>query len=74
MGVGYGYGAGPYWGVMPFYYDGFYGNGLSMYGPPVPTGKPIPGVFGGGDSRFFDPIPPAYFYPGLGGRRVGPAR
>jgi uncharacterized protein (TIGR03000 family) len=64
VGVGYGYGAGPYWGAMPFYYDGFYGNGLSMYGPPVPTGKPIPGVFGGGDSRFFDPIPPAYFYPG----------
>jgi uncharacterized protein (TIGR03000 family) len=64
VGIGYGYGAGPYWGVMPFYYDGFYGNGLSMYGPPVPTGKPIPGVFGGGDSRFFDPIPPAYFYPG----------
>ena len=49
---------------MPFYYPGFYGNGLSMYGPPVPTGKPIPGVFGGGDSQFFDPIPPAYLYPG----------
>jgi uncharacterized protein (TIGR03000 family) len=64
IGVGYGNGSGPYWGVMPFYYPGFYGNGLSMYGPPVPTGKPIPGVFGGGDSRFFDPIPPAYPYPG----------
>jgi uncharacterized protein (TIGR03000 family) len=64
VGVGYGYGAGPYWGVLPFYYNGFYGNGLSMYGPPVPTGKPIPGVFGGGDSQFFDPIPPAYLYPG----------
>ena len=64
VGFGYGYGYGPYWGVMPYYYDGFYGNGLSMYGPPVPTGKPIPGVFGGGDSRFFDPIPPAFFYPG----------
>jgi uncharacterized protein (TIGR03000 family) len=64
IGIGYGYGGGPYWGVAPFYYPGFYGNGLSMYGPPVPTGAPIPGVFGGGDSRFFDPIPPAYPYPG----------
>jgi uncharacterized protein (TIGR03000 family) len=64
IGVGYGYGGGPYWGVAPFYYPGFYGSGLSMYGPPVPTGAPIPGVFGGGDSRFFDPIPPAYPYPG----------
>jgi uncharacterized protein (TIGR03000 family) len=64
IGVGYGYGYGPYWGVVPYYYNGFYGNGLSMYGPPVPTGKPIPGVFGGGDSRYFDPIPPAYSYPG----------
>ena len=64
LGVGSGYGYGPYWGVMPYYYNGFYGNGLSMYGPPVPPGKPIPGVFGGGDSRFFDPIPPAYLYPG----------
>lgn len=64
LGVGWGYGYGRYWGVMPFYYNGFYGNGMSMYGPPVPTNKPIPGVFGGADSRFFDPIPPAYFYPG----------
>ena len=64
IGIGYGYGGGPYWGIAPFYYPGFYGNGLSMYGPPVPTGAPIPGVFGGADSRFFDPIPPAYPYPG----------
>ena len=34
-----------------------------MYGPPVPTGKPIPGVFGGGDSTFFD-RPPGLLYPG----------
>ena len=59
VGVGYGRGYGPYWGpgwgpgwgyggwgVMPFDYGGFYGNGLSRYGPPVPTYKPIPGVFG----------------------------
>src|SRR5437763_1833648 len=64
LGIGWGYGGGPYGGVMPLYYPGFYGSGLSMYGPPVPTGVPIPGVFGGGDSRFFDPIPPAYPYPG----------
>jgi uncharacterized protein (TIGR03000 family) len=32
-----------------------------MYGPPVPTGKPVPGMFGGGDSRFFAPPP---LYPG----------
>jgi uncharacterized protein (TIGR03000 family) len=59
IGVGYGYGYGPYWGIYPNYYHGFYGNGLSMYGPPVPTYKPVPGVFGGGDSRFFD-LPPIY--------------
>jgi uncharacterized protein (TIGR03000 family) len=64
FGPGWGPGFGPYWGLMPNYYQGFYGNGMSMYGPPVPTGRPIPGVFGGGDSRFFDPIPPAFFYPG----------
>jgi uncharacterized protein (TIGR03000 family) len=59
VGVGYGYGYGPFWGVYPNYYHGFYGNGLSMYGPPVPTYKPIPGVFGGGDSQFFG-LPPIY--------------
>ncbi|HKB06560.1 MAG TPA: TIGR03000 domain-containing protein [Gemmataceae bacterium] len=59
IGVWYGYGYGPVWGIYPTYYQGFYGNGLSMYGPPVPTGKPIPGVFGGGDSAFFD-LPPIY--------------
>jgi uncharacterized protein (TIGR03000 family) len=74
VGVGVGYGPywgrpgfGPYWapgwgygwGIMPNYYDGFWGNGLSMYGPPVPTGKPVPGVFGGGDSQFFG-LPPLY--------------
>lgn len=61
VGVGYGYGYGPYWGFYPNYYSGYYGNGLSMYGPPVPTYKPIPGVFGGSDSQFFGPPP---IYPG----------
>jgi uncharacterized protein (TIGR03000 family) len=59
IGVWYGAGYGPVWGFYPTHYHGFYGNGLSMYGPPVPTGKPIPGVFGGGDSMFFD-LPPVY--------------
>ena len=73
-GFGPGYGYGPYWGpgwgrgfgypgwypgVFPGQMYGNYSNGLSMYGPPVPTYRPIPGVFGGGDSRFFPP-PPAY--------------
>lgn len=41
------------------YYPGFFGysgragsswsNGLSLYGPPVPTYAPLPGVFGGND-------------------------
>lgn len=66
VGIGYGsyggpgwgrFGYGPFWGpgwgaFMP-YYPGFYGNGLSMYGPPVPTGKPVPGVFGGADADLY---------------------
>ncbi|MSR54711.1 MAG: TIGR03000 domain-containing protein [Gemmataceae bacterium] len=77
IGVGVGYGIGPTWG-RPYYgpywggfayqppynfYNGTWGNGLSLYGPPVPTGKPIPGMLGGGDSQFFAPAP---FYPGWG--------
>lgn len=42
----------PYIGFYPFYgYRGFYSNGYSMYGPPVPTYAPVPGVFGGSDQR-----------------------
>jgi uncharacterized protein (TIGR03000 family) len=74
VGVGGGYGPyygrpgfGPYWGpgwgagwaYQPNYYGGTWGNGLSMYGPPVPTGKPVAGMFGGGDSQFF-PLPRLY--------------
>jgi uncharacterized protein (TIGR03000 family) len=73
VGVGWGwggpgYGWGPAWGFYPTHYHGFYGNGLSMYGPPVPTGRPIPGVFGGGDSAFFDlpPIYPGWLHAGYG--------
>jgi uncharacterized protein (TIGR03000 family) len=68
-GFGPGYGYGPYWGpgwfpgfypgVFPGQMYGNYSNGMSMYGPPVPTYKPVPGMFGGGDSQFFPP-PPAY--------------
>lgn len=56
-GVGVGiysgprYGAYPYFGAYPLAYRGFYGNGMSMYGPPVPTYGPIPGTFGGSDYR-----------------------
>jgi uncharacterized protein (TIGR03000 family) len=39
----------PYWGLYPYDYPGFYGNGMSMYGPPVPTYAPVPGTFGGAD-------------------------
>lgn len=48
-------------GLYPGYFPGFFSNGFSMYGPPVPTYMPVPGVYGGGsDSRFYD------FYPGYG--------
>jgi uncharacterized protein (TIGR03000 family) len=43
--------AQPYFGAYPLTYPGFYGNGMSMYGPPVPTYGPIPGTFGGSDYR-----------------------
>lgn len=64
LGYGPGWGWGPGFGGFAYqppynFYNGTWGNGLSLYGPPVPTGKPIPGMFGGGDSRFF-PLPPAY--------------
>lgn len=60
---GYGPYWGPAWGFMPnySYYNSSWGNGLSLYGPPVPTGRPVAGSFGGGDSQFFAPPP---YYPG----------
>lgn len=48
---GYGYYTGVHPGVFIGNYPGFYGNGLSMYGPPVPNNGPIPGYFGGNDLR-----------------------
>lgn len=63
FGYGYGPGFGPrvgpwfgpgLWGY-PFFFSGAYGgfwlNGNSLYGPPVPTYGPVPGSFGGGDAQ-----------------------
>jgi uncharacterized protein (TIGR03000 family) len=67
FGLGAYSGPGPYGGYgsvigfTPFYYRGFYGNGQSMYGPPVPTYGPVPGVFGGSDERL-RPLPPVFGY------------
>ncbi len=54
-GPGWGYpglyGGGPFVGY-PWYrgaYGGFWTNGLSLYGPPVPVYGPVPGVFGNSD-------------------------
>ncbi|MCI0702955.1 MAG: TIGR03000 domain-containing protein [Planctomycetia bacterium] len=53
---GYGY---PGFGYPGYYWPGYFGysgragsswsNGLSLYGPPVPTYAPLPGVFGNDD-------------------------
>ena len=74
-GVGRGAFVGPAWG--PGFgggFPGFYGipgaagsvwtNNLSLYGPPIPTYGPVPGVFGQNDmSRlFFDQPGPGRFY------------
>lgn len=62
FGVGVGMYSGPRYngpavGVYPLYYPGFYGNGMSMYGPPVPTFGPVPGTFGGADYRVTQSAP-----------------
>jgi uncharacterized protein (TIGR03000 family) len=62
-GPGLGF-AGPNW---PFFWGipgaagSNYTNGLSLYGPPVPTYTPTPGVFGAADNykTFFRNPPPA---------------
>ncbi|QVL32419.1 TIGR03000 domain-containing protein [Telmatocola sphagniphila] len=54
-GIGVGVG---FWGNN---YNGFYSNGFSMYGPPVPTYAPIPGMFGGADQRFLGNNPGPLF-------------
>src|SRR5262245_54015008 len=61
FGVGVGVGAWPrypfgtypygYLGYFPSQYNGFYTNGFSAYGPPVPTYGIVPGTFGASDYR-----------------------
>lgn len=63
-GVGLGVAVGPVFGIIPNYYDGFYGNGASAYGAPVPTYAPVPGTFGGSDHRVHQS--PPFFGMGLG--------
>ncbi|QJW94868.1 TIGR03000 domain-containing protein [Frigoriglobus tundricola] len=47
---------------------GFWPNGLSLYGPPVPVPGPIPGVFGNDDlTKNFRAVP----YPGVAGYGYG---
>jgi uncharacterized protein (TIGR03000 family) len=76
-GVGIGVYNGPRYGPYPYYggygpyvggfildYQGFYGNGMSKYGPPVPTYGVVPGTFGGSDYRVNQNAP--FFGMGLG--------
>lgn len=51
-------------GPAPGVYRGFYSNGFSLYGPPVPTYAPVPGVFGGSDQRSYG-LPPNLIRPGF---------
>lgn len=72
-GGGFGRGWWGPWGI-PSYAGSFWTNGRSLYGPPVPTYGPTPGVFGAGDDdkRFFRNPPPAngvFFGLGWGGYR-----
>lgn len=49
-------------GVYPMFgYRGFYSNGFSKYGPPVPTYAPVPGMFGGSDQHSY--AGPAWYIP-----------
>jgi uncharacterized protein (TIGR03000 family) len=68
-----------YLGVYPGAYNGFWSNGLSLYGPPVPTYGTVPGTFGGADQRLsnFSLPPNIQMYNGanlgLGGSGAGGA-
>lgn len=79
-GVGRGAFVGPAWGPgFGGSFPGFFGipgaagsvwtNNLSLYGPPIPTYAPVPGVFGQNDQSrlFFQQPPPSFFYGGYGG-------
>jgi uncharacterized protein (TIGR03000 family) len=64
IGVGFTFGPGSYGpyaspaiGAYPLWYPGFYGNGISMYGPPVPTYAPVPGTFGASDNSVIQNAP-----------------
>jgi uncharacterized protein (TIGR03000 family) len=75
VGVYGGYGfAGIYGGAYP----GFWSNGYSLYGPPVPTYGSVPGYFGGADQRLSNFNAPNIFIQngadiGLGGPGSGGA-
>jgi uncharacterized protein (TIGR03000 family) len=49
-------------GYYPGGYRGFWSNGFSLYGPPVPTYGIVPGTFGGSDQRIY-PLAPIWFPP-----------
>jgi uncharacterized protein (TIGR03000 family) len=72
---GYGWGGYPGFGFFPGAYNGFYSNGFSLYGPPIRTDAPVPGVFGGGDQRHYG-LAPGYplWYPWGGVGVVVPLR
>ena len=59
---------GPFggFGYFPGAYQGFYSNGFSLNGPPVPTYGAIPGTFGGSDQRFYGATVPFGYPFGLG--------
>ena len=50
LGRSYGYGYGYYY---PAAFGSFWTNGLTLYGPPVPTFAITPGSFGGSDAHRF---------------------
>jgi uncharacterized protein (TIGR03000 family) len=64
--VGPGYG----WGWFPGAYGSFWTNGLSLYGPPVPTMGVTPGSFGGSDAhKGYYSTPPRLYGTGWFGYR-----
>jgi len=84
-GVGRGALVGPAWGPgwggsfpglfgIPGAAGSVWTNNLSLYGPPIPTYGPVPGVFGQNDQSrlFFDQPPPGRFYGFGGGVGFGP--
>jgi uncharacterized protein (TIGR03000 family) len=61
LGVGVGVWPGLWgFGGWPAAGGGFWTNGLSLYGPPIPTYGPVPGTFGGSDAHRFYSDPPLF--------------